>query len=121
MLETRRSVLAKKPSGCADPRCVSLSKPVYSSTKIPQLTTVYHSIRRGNNGRGIVKAKRSKSSERNTTLSTLIAIMNLVDVVTVGQRSGFGDLSIKLGSLGEIVQCGMRGQPYPLATLSKIG
>jgi len=53
---------------------------------------VYHSIIRGNSGRGIVKAKRSNSSERNTTVSTLIVIANLVVVVTVDQHSGVGDL-----------------------------
>ena len=58
----------------------------------PGLTMVYHSIIRGNSGRGIVKAKRSNNSERNTTLSTLIVIANLAIVATVDQRSGFGDL-----------------------------
>lgn len=67
--ETRRSVLAKKPSGYVDSRMV------------------YHSIIRGKSGRGIVKAKRSNNSERNTTLSTLIAIANLVGGVGVDQRN----------------------------------
>jgi len=89
--ETRRRVLANNPSGCADSRCGLLSA-LSASEKMPKLTTVYHSMMRGNSGRGIVKAKRSKSSERNTTLSILIAMLNFASVIAVDQRSGFGDL-----------------------------
>lgn len=89
--ETRRSVRAKEPSGYADSRYTPLSG-LPGSTGMPQLTTVYHSIIRGNSGRGIVKAKRSNSNERNTTLSTLIAMASLAGVVTVYQRCGFGDV-----------------------------
>ena len=53
------------------------------------LTTVYHSIIRGNRGRGIVNAKRSNINERKTTLSTLIAIAKFVGVVSVDQRNDF--------------------------------
>lgn len=34
------------------------------------LTTVYHSIRRGNKGSGIVNAKRSSIRDKKTTVST---------------------------------------------------
>jgi len=33
-------------------------------------TTVYHSIRRGNKGKGIVKANRSRIRDKNTMVST---------------------------------------------------
>lgn len=66
---------------------------------------------RGNSGRGIVKAKRSKSSERNTTLSTLISMVNLVDVMTVDQRSGSGDLSAKFRRV-----CTMRNEEKAVVT-----
>ena len=67
------------------------------------LTTVYHSMIRGNSGRGIVKAKRSSSRERKTILSTLIDIVDLVSVVAVDQRSCCEDLWTKLErSLGRL-------------------
>ena len=47
---------------------------------------------RGNNGRRTVKAKRSKKSERNTILWILIAIVDLVGVVTVGRGSDFENI-----------------------------
>lgn len=50
--ETNRSVLERRPLGSE----ISL--------------TVYHSIIRGNKGRGIVNAKRSRTSDRKTIRST---------------------------------------------------
>lgn len=50
--ETNRSVLERRPLGSE----ISL--------------TVYHSIMRGNKGRGIVNAKRSRTSDRKTIRST---------------------------------------------------
>jgi hypothetical protein len=89
--DTRRSVLAKKPSGYADSRYMWFNtSPTPTATQL--LTMVYHSMIRGNNGRGIVKAKRSNSKEIKTTLSTLVDIADVVGVVTVGQRSGSEDL-----------------------------
>ena len=77
------------------------------------LTMVYHSMIRGNRGRGIVKAKRSNSSERKTTLSTFVDMAEVVEVVTVDQRSGFEELWAKVErSLGRFYDtAGHTAQP----------
>ena len=112
VLETMRSVLARKPSGYADSRCHGSLSASSASIKTPQLTTVYHSIIRGNSGRGIVKAKRSSSSERNTTLWTLIAIVNLVSVVTVDRFSGLETFEPNSdGYFGGVLRWRVRGKP----------
>jgi hypothetical protein len=55
-----------------------------------------------------VNAKRSNINERNTTLSTFIAMAKFVGTVSVDQRSGFEDIWMKPE--------GLRGREWEDAT-----
>lgn len=75
--ETNSSVLDKNPEGSDVSR---YTKSLVSNGNINtlrnagSLTKVYHSMRRGNNGSGIVNAKRSSTRDRKTMVSTLAMV-----------------------------------------------
>lgn len=71
MFDTNRSVFDRKPLGSAVSRYAKISIPMIPLQNWTLLTTVYHSISRGNSGRGMVKARSNLCGCESTELKVL--------------------------------------------------